>query len=347
MNSKSNNQPLVSICIPTYNGEKFIASAIESAQNQTYQNIEIIITDDNSSDNTLNICNRYAARDERIKIFSNANTLGLQKNWQQSITNASSNWIKYLFQDDILLETCVERMINAAICQNVYFVMCNRTYVFERSAALGNMCYLKFSLPRTEKIFTQERVYTPTETARRIAPYIFHNCMGEPPSILFNKKIYSEDLFPGNYFQLIDYIFVLNNILRNDFVYIPDKLVKFRVHGSTETMRNTSKNKGNEKAFHRFLYTQCYEALQLCNEICEFAHYSEVRKHIDKKEIDIIRKWLVLRSYRWFGYKYLHPFYKDSKLRKFILNDFSSDYSLYQYLSFKWKYKKYIKKYSL
>ena len=70
--------PLVSICIPSYNGEKWIREAIDSALAQTYKPLEIVIVDDASTDNTLEIIQSY--RDPRIRIEVNKKNLGQNKN---------------------------------------------------------------------------------------------------------------------------------------------------------------------------------------------------------------------------------------------------------------------------
>ena len=115
--SEINTTPLVSICIPTYNGAKYVEETIECAINQTYRNIEIIITDDQSTDNTIKICNSFALKDDRIKVFQNKKNLGLLGNWCEVInrTSKESDWIKFLFQDDLMDKTTVEKMVTSAI----------------------------------------------------------------------------------------------------------------------------------------------------------------------------------------------------------------------------------------
>lgn len=118
MSESTNFQPLVSICIPSYNGADFIEKAILSSQNQTYTTIEIIITDDCSTDTTLAIANKLAAADKRIKVFSNATNKGLINNWMSCVQHSSGEWIKFLFQDDLLEPTCVQQMMEVSILNN-------------------------------------------------------------------------------------------------------------------------------------------------------------------------------------------------------------------------------------
>ena len=65
------NQPLVSVLMPSYNSEKFIGIAIQSVLNSTYTNFELIVTDDNSTDNTYYIAKSFEEKDKRVKVYLN------------------------------------------------------------------------------------------------------------------------------------------------------------------------------------------------------------------------------------------------------------------------------------
>ena len=67
------NDILISVIIPVYNAEEYIARALESVLNQTYEKLDIIVVDDGSDDNSLDICKRYAACDKRIKLLHKQN----------------------------------------------------------------------------------------------------------------------------------------------------------------------------------------------------------------------------------------------------------------------------------
>ena len=98
-----NQSPLVSICIPTYNGEKYIKECINSAINQTYKNIEIIISDDNSQDDTIDISKTILEKNNIVfKIITNKSSSGVADNWNNAIMNTTGKFIKMIFQDDYL-----------------------------------------------------------------------------------------------------------------------------------------------------------------------------------------------------------------------------------------------------
>ena len=109
-----NWQPKVSICIPTYNGEAFIEETIKSAIAQTYPNIELIVSDDGSTDRTIAIAQSFQSQtsaDFRIILHRN---YGLSQNWNFCISQAKGEYIKFLFQDDLLEPECIEKMVAVA-----------------------------------------------------------------------------------------------------------------------------------------------------------------------------------------------------------------------------------------
>lgn len=104
--------PLVSIVIPVYNREKYISEAIESAINQTYKNIEIVVVDNCSTDHTWDILKNYAEKDERIRIFKNDTNIGPVLNWQECFHKAKGEYIKILWSDDWMSLDFIEKAIN-------------------------------------------------------------------------------------------------------------------------------------------------------------------------------------------------------------------------------------------
>src|SRR5688572_1854444 len=114
----------VSICMPTYNGARYLRSAIESALSQTYPNFELLVVDDGSTDDTLTIAREFARLDSRIKVHQNTKRLGLAGNWNRSIDLAAGEWIKFLFQDDLLHSECVELMLDGGSQSGATIVAC-------------------------------------------------------------------------------------------------------------------------------------------------------------------------------------------------------------------------------
>lgn len=107
--------PTVSIVMPAYNAEKYLAEAILSVKNQSFSDWELIIVNDASTDNTLSIIEYYAQRDARIKYASNTQNSGSARLPRfKAISMAISDWIFGLDADDFIAEDCLTKMIGRA-----------------------------------------------------------------------------------------------------------------------------------------------------------------------------------------------------------------------------------------
>ncbi len=106
---------LVSVIIPVYNVEKFVKEAIESIQNQTYDNLEIIVIDDCSTDNTYKIVENLAKNDERIKLYKNEKNLKIVKTLNRALILSNGEYIVRMDGDDISTTDRVETLLNFMI----------------------------------------------------------------------------------------------------------------------------------------------------------------------------------------------------------------------------------------
>ena len=101
----------IDILLATYNGEKYLAEQIESILNQTYKDINLIISDDNSSDSSLKIIEEYAKKDDRIKVFKQEKNLGIVSNFEFLLSKVNSKYFMFSDQDDIWNENKVEKTL--------------------------------------------------------------------------------------------------------------------------------------------------------------------------------------------------------------------------------------------
>ncbi len=107
------DQPLVSVITPVYNGEEFLAECIESVLGQTYQNWDYTIVNNRSTDRTLEIARSYSARDSRIRVHDNTEFLPIIQNHNHAISQISpqSKYCKVVLADDWLFPECLMKMI--------------------------------------------------------------------------------------------------------------------------------------------------------------------------------------------------------------------------------------------
>jgi glycosyltransferase involved in cell wall biosynthesis len=128
----------VSILIPVYNREEFIQDAVASASNQTYKNIEIIIVDNQSTDNTWEILKTIAKADPRVKLFRNETNIGPVKNWKRCIEEATGKYGKILWSDDLIAPDFLEKTISFFNRDDVGFVFTGTEIFFEDNSIKYN-----------------------------------------------------------------------------------------------------------------------------------------------------------------------------------------------------------------
>lgn len=114
-------EPLVSVIMPAYNAEKYISESIDSVLAQSYQNWELLITDDRSSDNTQRIVEDYCINDKRIKLFINKENGGAGVARNNSIKEANGRFIAFLDSDDQWLPEKLNKQITFMLKNNYAF----------------------------------------------------------------------------------------------------------------------------------------------------------------------------------------------------------------------------------
>lgn len=105
---------LVSIIVPVYNVRDYIEKCIESILNQTYTNLEIVLIDDGSTDDSLEICERYVCKDKRIKLFHKKNS-GLADTRNFGLNVISGKYVCFVDSDDYITTYCIEALVNAVV----------------------------------------------------------------------------------------------------------------------------------------------------------------------------------------------------------------------------------------
>lgn len=112
------NIPLVSICVITYNSAKYVVETLDSAKSQTYKNIELIISDDCSTDNTVEICKKWIECNgsvfKRIELLQSATNTGVSANLNRAYSACKGEWVKAIAGDDILVSNCIESLLSFA-----------------------------------------------------------------------------------------------------------------------------------------------------------------------------------------------------------------------------------------
>ena len=109
--TNSDGSELISVVLPVYNGERTVEASVTSVLDQTYKNIELIVTDDASSDNTAEILRRLAGQDSRIKIITNSVNSGRLRSRIKSAEIAKGEWIAFIDADDLWKPEKLEKQL--------------------------------------------------------------------------------------------------------------------------------------------------------------------------------------------------------------------------------------------
>ena len=151
---------MISIAMATYNGAEFVAEQIESILEQTYTDFELIISDDCSIDNTVEILKQYALKDKRIKIIVNENNIGFKKNFEKLISLCKGDYIAFCDQDDIWTLDHLEILLNEIKDKDL---VCGNAELIDKAGNKMNLttyeCLSQFSFPHTNEILFQKLLY--------------------------------------------------------------------------------------------------------------------------------------------------------------------------------------------
>ena len=120
---KKNTNGLISVIVPVYNVEKYLANCLDSIINQTYKNLEILLIDDGSTDNSGKICDDYAKKDNRIKVIHKENG-GLSSARNIGINNANGNYLSFIDSDDTINHEMMNNMLDSINKNNTDMAIC-------------------------------------------------------------------------------------------------------------------------------------------------------------------------------------------------------------------------------
>lgn len=213
-------KPLVSIVIVAYNSSKYILETLESAKDQTYKNIELIITDDGSQDSTISICENWISQYEdrfiRTAIVMTTKNTGISINVNRGLNECQGKWIKFIAGDDILLENCITDCINYCNENPSCEVLYGRTYMYSK-----NQLNPKPNPPIV-------KVKTIAEQKKLI---FFHPSITAVSNFINKKMFESLGALDRDYLFLDDWPFYIKLTENNIMIHFMDKFItNYRIH---------------------------------------------------------------------------------------------------------------------
>lgn len=256
--------PLVSVCIPTFNGELFIAETIDCVLKQTYKPIEVIVSDDGSTDRTLAIIEELLTPSNLEFQILKHDRLGLGNNWNYCIQNARGKYIKFLLQDDLIYPECISELVylfESHPHKKIGMVFCLRSIRYSDDIQLEEIYHnLTASWTKLEEI---NYGYNLLNDPHLLMPPL--NKIGEPTNTLILRSVFDRvGYFDPNLDQLIDLDMWFRIMGYYQIGFIDRVLAEFRVHRQQFSQINS--NSGNAwldswRLFFKMLSHPDYEFL--------------------------------------------------------------------------------------
>ena len=208
--------PLVSIGLPVFNGAQFLTEAIESILGQTYQNIELVLSDNASTDSTPEICARFAARDRRVRSTRLSENIGGLPNFNRVFSLATGRYFMWASHDDLLLPTYVEKCV-ACLEADASVVLAYSKLITIDDAG------------QVQELIVRSHSGDSRHVAERFGDFTEFYSMLEAFFGLMRRDVLAKTMLhlphPGS-----DRILLAELSLRGPFVRVPEYLFKRRLH---------------------------------------------------------------------------------------------------------------------
>jgi glycosyltransferase involved in cell wall biosynthesis len=212
-------RPLVSIIVITYNSSKYVLKTLESASAQTYPNIELIVSDDGSTDNTIEICREWMEQNKgrfvRTELVTTPVNTGIPANCNRGLKASRGVWVKLIAGDDFIAESYVAECLSSGSDDNEVGIIYTNSYIIDAEGKI-----------------TAEEPSLDYKSGRVFDDIFFLRFWPKTSSMLFLKEALSH---VGNFDEsnwVEDYLLVLKIAQKYKFLHIDQYLTYYRVHES-------------------------------------------------------------------------------------------------------------------
>ncbi len=222
------NNPLISVVVPIYNAEKYLPNCLDSIINQTYQNLEIILVDDGSTDNSCQIAKSYAKKDSRIKLIHQKNQ-GLSSARNTGIAKSTGKYITFIDSDDEISHDMLEKLLNSLQKNNADISVCSfkEIYPNDKIVHFNKVFSTKtYTTEQALKAMLEEQGFMLSATMKLFPKTYFKN-------IQFPVGKLHEDV--GTTYKLI--------MKASQIVFIPEELYFYYHHDKSITSQKFNKQK--------------------------------------------------------------------------------------------------------
>lgn len=195
------NQALISVIIPVYNVEAYLRECVESVLKQTYQNFEIILVDDGSTDSSGVICDEYVDKDERVSVIHQSNG-GLSVARNTGLSESNGDYIYFLDSDDYIAENALEHLIKIAEKDNSDIVFFDAVSFADTNDFTVKQNYIRKNNYQTDNGLNVFSKMSKNQEFHSAVPLLFirkefllNSCITFIPGILFEDMVFTYQLF--------------------------------------------------------------------------------------------------------------------------------------------------------
>ena len=220
--------PVVSVIMPSYNHEKFISEAIESVLGQTFRDLELIIIDDRSRDNSQQIIDEFAQKDNRIKKIFHMENLGIAKTINEGMKNSTGKYIALIASDDMWIREKLEKQLEILEADENLVVWCNSAIIDSNSNLTGEITSEKYKNATPHGYVFEEIV----------------NSWLSGSGIIMKRENIQDMRYSENLKYLNDTQFYADLAYRYQFYYMREALSKYRLHGDNASFGKITDIKG-------------------------------------------------------------------------------------------------------
>lgn len=266
--------PLVTICVPTFNGSSYLGASLKCLAEQNYPILEIVFSDDGSSDGTLKILEDFAS-DSRfpVKLLKHQHTT-LAGNWNHCVAHASGEYIKFLFQDDLMRPDCISKLVGQALSDpGIGLVFSPRELIFDNEESLSEAAS-KIAMSCASLHTGWSDLQPVQEGSKLLAdPAMIDgvwNKVGEPSTVLIKKQcLIDVGGFDPSLCQLIDLDMWYRLMAVSKVGFVDEVLSSFRIHDQQLSVKNadlgSAKNdtlRFSQKVVHSSFFSDLHPLVQ-------------------------------------------------------------------------------------
>ena len=260
--------PILTVGLPVFNGEKYLADSIESLLGQTFSRFELVISDNASTDATKEICRKFAQQDPRVRYIRHAENIGASGNFNFLFSQARGRYFKWAAADDLVAPTFLARCVEVLDSQPNYVLCHSRTVTIgEDGSELPNNIIRSSGAAESNGAVKEGRVYPPWQRFRDIllgnGNPVFDTAVMDFYGVVRTDALRHTELLK----PYIGYekVLMANLSLRGRFWEVPEPLFIYRIH-SKSVSSQTSANAHSEwcdprvekKSYPRLKYLHGY-----------------------------------------------------------------------------------------